>query len=88
MTTSTDPTRPAPKRPDAPAMVVIAQTYYYPWHAYVDGKPVPLWRANYAFQALAVPSGRHQVSVVYEDRIFFWGAVLSLLSLPACAAAW
>jgi hypothetical protein len=72
----------------APAIVVVAQVFYHPWRAYVDGKPVPLWRANYAFQALAIPPGKHQVSVVYEDKTFFWGAVLSLISLLLCAAAW
>src|SRR5262249_39629616 len=31
---------------ETPAMVVIAQAFYHPWHAYVDGKRSALWRAN------------------------------------------
>jgi uncharacterized membrane protein YfhO len=54
----------------------------------VDGKAVPLWRANYAFQALEVPAGKHEVHLVYEDEAFDWGIVISLLSLLACGAAW
>ncbi len=73
---------------DAPAMVVVAQSFCHNWHAYVDGQTVPLWRANYAFQALEVPAGRHQVSLVYEDKAFRYGAILSLVALAACAAAW
>ena len=71
---------------EAPAatVVVAAQTYYHPWHAYVDGEPVRLWRANYSFQALAVPAGRHQVRLVYEDRRFQAGAAISVAALIGC----
>ena len=71
-----------------PAMVAVAQTFYHPWHAYVDGKSVPLWRANYAFQALEVPGGNHHVSVVYEDLNFRLGVILALVSLFVCAMIW
>jgi hypothetical protein len=73
---------------DAPAMVVVAQAFYDAWHAEVDGNPTPLWRANYAFQALEIPSGRHQVSLVYQDRPFFWGTILSMIFLLICGGAW
>jgi Bacterial membrane protein YfhO len=73
---------------DAAAMVVVAQSYYHPWHAYVDGQPTALWRANYAFQALEVPAGKHKVSLVYEDQMFIYGCVLSLISLVGCMAMW
>ena len=60
-----------------PSMIVIGQTYYHCWQAYVDGKPTPLLRANYAFQALEVGSGRHQVLLVYRDRAFLIGSIIS-----------
>jgi hypothetical protein len=69
----------------APSLVVISQTYYPAWKAYVDGQPVKLWRANYAFQALQVPAGRHQIELRYEDRTLLIGAILSALGLLACA---
>ena len=69
---------------EAPALLVMAQTYYHPWQAYVDGRPVPLWRANYTFQALQIPAGPHQVKLVYEDRRFKLGAVISLATLMGC----
>jgi hypothetical protein len=74
-------------RSDAPAMVVAAQTYYPAWHAFVDGKATPLWRANYAFQSLEVPAGQHQVRLIYEDRAFYWGAIISLITLLICGGA-
>ena len=55
---------------EAPAasLVVISQSYYPAWKAYVDGRPARIWRANYAFQALEVPAGQHQIQLVYQDR--------------------
>ena len=68
----------------APAMVVIAQSFYHNWRALVDGQPVRLWRANYAYQALEIPAGRHEVTLVYRDRAFYLGAVISTVSLGIC----
>ena len=68
----------------APTLVVAAQTYYHPWHAYVDGQPTRLWRADYAFQALEVPAGAHRVTLVYEDRRFYPGVIISLTTLTGC----
>ena len=72
---------------DAPAMVVVAQAFYHPWQAYVDGQPARLWRANYACQALEVPPGKHQVRLAYEDKMFRGGMLLSLTAMLACTAA-
>jgi len=66
---------------DATALLVLSQTYYHPWRAYVDGQPTRLWRADYAFQALEVPAGKHRVVLRYEDRSFRAGAIISLLTL-------
>ncbi len=65
----------------APSLVVIAQAHYPRWKAFVDGQPTELLRANHAFQAVQVPAGEHRVVVIYQDKPFQIGAVLSLLSL-------
>jgi hypothetical protein len=67
-----------------PSLVVVAQTYYHNWHAYVDDQPAHLLRANYAFQAFQVPAGRHQVRLVYEDRVFQFGAAVSICMMVNC----
>jgi hypothetical protein len=72
----------------APALVVHAQTFYHLWRAFVDGHEVPLLRANVSFQALEVPAGKHQVKLVYQDNNLVLGAILSALSLAACAGIW
>lgn len=68
-----------------PSVVVIAQSYYEPWKAFIDGKPARLLRANYAFQAVPVPAGRHIVIVVYRDIWFLAGLIISLISLALLA---
>jgi len=71
-----------------PAMVVVAQAYHHNWRASVDGAPVPLWRANYAFQAIAVPAGQHRIKLVYQDDAFQAGGVISMASILICAVGW
>jgi hypothetical protein len=73
---------------DASGLLVVAQSFYHPWHAWLDGKRVPVWRANYAFQALEVPAGTHHVSLVYQDRAFVCGAIISAVALLICPVAW
>jgi len=77
-------------RADAPtnSLVVISQTYYPAWKAYIDGQPAKLWRANYAFQAVEVPAGRHRVELRYEDRVFNAGAMLSGLGMVISGWLW
>jgi len=70
-----------------PALLVVAQSYYHRWKAYVNGKPVKIWRANHAFQAVEVPAGESEVKFVYEDAPFRCGAIISLGSLVACLIA-
>jgi hypothetical protein len=61
----------------APALAVIAQTYYPDWRAEIDGQPARLLRANVAFQAVQVPAGTHQVQLFYRDRAWELGAAIS-----------
>ncbi|HEX3798253.1 MAG TPA: hypothetical protein VH413_06080 [Verrucomicrobiae bacterium] len=73
---------------DAPAMVVIAQSFYHPWRAYVDGARVTLWEANHAFQALEIPAGAHEVKLIYRDRALELGALISLVSFALASCVW
>jgi uncharacterized membrane protein YfhO len=54
----------------------------------MDGQPARIWRANYAFQAIEVPAGRHQIQMAYEDTNLRTGLIFSLLGLLACAGLW
>jgi hypothetical protein len=65
-------------------LLVLAQSHYHPWRAALDGNPTRIWRANHAFQAVEVPPGLHVVRLVYEDRMFACGAIISAATLLFC----
>jgi hypothetical protein len=68
----------------APTLVVLSQSFYHLWRAFVDDKPAPLLRANLAFQAIPIPGGKHHVKLVYKDRNLAIGSIISMLSLLMC----
>ncbi|NDB74027.1 MAG: hypothetical protein EB141_00005, partial [Verrucomicrobia bacterium] len=72
----------------APTLVVLAQAFYHPWRATVNGQPANLLRANHAFQAVPVPTGRSTVRLEYVDRRFQLGVALTALGLVVCAVLW
>lgn len=72
----------------AATVLVVAQTFYHPWRARVDGKLTQLRRANHAYQALPVPAGRHRVEITYEDRAFAFGAAISAEALALIVLLW
>jgi hypothetical protein len=51
-------------------ILVLADRYTPDWEALVDGKPSKLFRANYLFQGVYVPSGEHQV-IIQMKRTWF-----------------
>ncbi len=53
--------------------LVLADTYYPGWVAYVDDEVVPIARANITSRAIALPKGRHTVRFVYEAPAYFRG---------------
>ncbi|MDB6032783.1 MAG: hypothetical protein JWM16_3121 [Verrucomicrobiales bacterium] len=69
---------------DSATMLVVAQSFHPGWQATVDGKPVPLWKANYAFQALELPQGRHLVQLRYREPLLGIGTAITGVSLGVC----
>lgn len=62
-------------------ILVLSQTWYPCWHAYLDSKPVPILHANYAFQAIEFPAGEHKVTLIYEDQQYRVGKFISISTL-------
>lgn len=49
-----------------PSFLVTSDSYHPDWHAFIDGKKTAARLTNHAFLGVAVPGGRHQVSLRYE----------------------
>jgi len=71
----------------APALLVLADTSYPGWKAFVGGKETQIHRANYVMRAVFLPPGRHRVEFRYEPNSFQWGVSVSLVTLFLLAVA-
>jgi hypothetical protein len=64
-----------------PSVLIISQIDYPGWKAFVDGNPVPLTRANYAFPAIFISSGPHHVRFSFEPWTFKVGLAATVITL-------
>jgi hypothetical protein len=67
--------------------VVLVDGYDPGWRARVDGRRVPLLRANVAFRAVAVPAGRHTIEMAYRPTAALAGLAVSGITAVALALA-
>ncbi|MBI3548161.1 MAG: YfhO family protein [Elusimicrobia bacterium] len=78
-------------RAEAPALLVVTETYARGWRATVGGRPAAVHRVNYAFQGIEVPSGESAVALSYRPAGIGWAfaaaaaAALTLLGLAAAS---
>jgi hypothetical protein len=67
----------------APAVLVLAQTWYPGWKATVDGEPQAVLKADGALSGLALGPGQHRIELRYTEPSLAWGAAACAL---ACLA--
>lgn len=63
--------------------MVLADSWYPGWSAYVDGNPAPLYRADVIFRAVPLDPGSHTVVLEYRPMSLFVGGIISFASLIA-----
>lgn len=66
---------------NCPAMVVVSDTYFPGWIAYVDGARVPIYEVNAAMRGVVVPAGAHSLTMRYRPVVVYEGAALTLLGI-------
>ncbi|MEJ2749834.1 MAG: YfhO family protein, partial [Anaerolineae bacterium] len=73
----------------SPGLLVLSEWAYPGWRATVDGRAATLYPANYAFQALLLPTGTHQISLRFLPVDVIAGGITALVTLLAAAfLAW
>lgn len=65
---------------DADQLLFLSDTYYPGWKAFIDEKETRIYRADYAFRAVSVPSGKHQVVFIFDPLSFRIGFLVSMAS--------
>jgi len=71
-----------------PSLLVISEIYTPGWRAFVDGRPVPILRADAVLQAIVLPAGARYVELIYLPTTFIVGAVISAVTLASVAILW
>jgi hypothetical protein len=59
--------------------LVFSEPFYPGWQVYVDEHPTPLLRANYAFTAIFLAAGEHQVQRFYHPNALLVGGISSVV---------
>ena len=67
-------------------LLVVSVTRHKYWRATIDGVPAVIRPANVAFQAVAVPRGRHRVAFRYRNPLVVVCGIVSLISVLTIAA--
>jgi hypothetical protein len=71
---------------DSPGILVLADSFYPGWNAYVNGRQEKVYRANLFFRAVPLPAGTHTVQFRYEPRSFAIGRAVSIITFLCITA--
>ncbi len=63
------------------AILVVSQTYYPGWKAFVDGHEVPVLDVDYGLTGFSIPAGIHRARLVFYSPPFRLGLVISIASI-------
>lgn len=66
---------------DTDGFIFLSDTYYLGWRSFVDGNEVKIFKADFAFRAIPVTKGSHNILFIYDPISFRIGKLVSGLSL-------
>ena len=66
---------------DMKALLLVADSYYPAWKAWIDGQPTEILPANINQRAVVVPAGEHEIVMQFISTSFLHGIFLSGLAV-------
>jgi hypothetical protein len=61
--------------------LLVAENWYPDWHATIDGKPAPAYRADGALLSVELPPGAKEVTLNFDVATYHTGKMISLIAL-------
>ena len=71
-----------------PRFLVLSDTYYPGWKAYVDAKIDKIYRADYILRAVYLAPGRHIVKFTYDPFSFKAGLAITMITIGILVWLW
>lgn len=62
-------------------LLFLSDTYYPGWKANIDNQKTDVLQANFAFRAVPVPSGKHQIVMYYRPESFIYGLYIASVTV-------
>ncbi|OGS38531.1 MAG: hypothetical protein A2551_07935 [Elusimicrobia bacterium RIFOXYD2_FULL_34_30] len=65
---------------DEGGFLVLNDTWYPGWEAYVNGKKFKIFKADYLFRALEIPKGNCSIKLAYNPKYYNIGKIVSIFT--------
>ncbi len=75
-------------RAEKPGILVLSESAYPGWRAFVDGREKPLLWLNLLFQGVELKAGTHEVDFIFRPLHFHVFLFISLISLVIFSLSW
>jgi hypothetical protein len=62
-------------------LLVLRDSWYPGWKAFLDGKKIPISRINGCFRGVIVPAGEHKIRFLYRPTLVYVSGAVSLLTM-------
>lgn len=62
------------------SFLVLADTYYPGWMAYIDGIETKVYRTNGILRGVFIPKGEHTIKFIYRPKSFKYGVTISIIT--------
>ena len=62
-------------------ILLFNNTYFPGWNVKIDDQEDEIVKANINSQAVIVPSGKHKVEFYYYPKLFYFGALITILTI-------